>query len=93
MRGKGIGTDRWRMIAGPVANNGLWVVTIFDCLVTYPEHAERARQIMVEAFDSVGVRPTIKTTVIPLECPGCRWGGDPWLLGGQDEPVDIPNFD
>jgi hypothetical protein len=44
------------------AIEGIWVVTIHDCLVTYPEHAERVSQIMVEAFESVGVRPTIKIT-------------------------------
>ena len=43
------------MIAGPVAIEGIWVVTIHDCLVTYPEHAERVSQIMVGAFESVGV--------------------------------------
>jgi hypothetical protein len=44
------------------ALEGIWVVTIHDCLVTYPEHAERVGQIMVEAFGSVGVSPTIKVT-------------------------------
>ena len=37
------------------ALEGIWAVTIHDCLVTYPENAERVRQIMVEAFESVGV--------------------------------------
>jgi hypothetical protein len=37
-------------------------VTIHDCLVTCAEPAERVRQIMVEAFESVGIRPTIKVT-------------------------------
>ena len=37
------------------ALEGIWVVTIHDCLVTYPEQAERVRQIMVEAFESVGI--------------------------------------
>jgi hypothetical protein len=41
---------------------GIWVVTIHDCLVTYPELAERVRQIMVEAFGSVWATPTIKIT-------------------------------
>jgi hypothetical protein len=38
----------------------IWVVTIHDCLVAYPEQAERVRLIMDESFGSVGVRPTIK---------------------------------
>jgi hypothetical protein len=46
------------------ALEGVWVVTIHDCLVTYPEHAERVSQIMTEAFGSVGVRPTIKVTAL-----------------------------
>ena len=37
-------------------------MTIHDCLVTYPEHAERVCQIMEDAFESVGIRPTIKVT-------------------------------
>ncbi len=44
------------------AIEGIWVVTIHDCPFTYPEHAERVRQIMVEAFESVGVSLTIKVT-------------------------------
>ncbi len=44
------------------AMEGIWAVTIDTCLVTYPEHAERVSQIMVEAFGSVGVSPTIKVT-------------------------------
>ena len=28
------------MIAGPVAIEGIWVVTIHDCPFPYPEHAE-----------------------------------------------------
>ena len=44
------------------ALEGIWVVTIHDCLVTYPENAERVSRIMEEAFGSVGVRPTIKVT-------------------------------
>jgi hypothetical protein len=44
------------------ALDGIWVVTIHDCLVTYPEQAERVSQIMEAAFGSVGVRPTIKFT-------------------------------
>ena len=41
------------------ALEGIWAVTIHDCLVTYPENAERVRLIMVEAFESVEVSPTI----------------------------------
>lgn len=44
------------------ALEGIWVVTIHDCLVTFPEQAERVRQIMTEAFGTVGARPTIKVT-------------------------------
>ena len=49
------------------ALEGIWAVTIHDCLVTYPENAERVRQIMVEAFESVGVSPTIKITAFNQE--------------------------
>ena len=42
------------------------MVTIHDCLVTYPEHAERSRRIMEQAFGSVGIRPTIKITSFDL---------------------------
>jgi hypothetical protein len=41
---------------------GIWVVTIHDCLVTYPKQDERVKQIMLEAFESAGVMPTIKIT-------------------------------
>jgi hypothetical protein len=44
------------------ALEGIWVVTIHDCLVTYPAQAERVREIMDEAFGSVGIKPTIKVT-------------------------------
>ena len=44
------------------ALEGIWVVTIHDCLVTYPEQAARVCCIMEEAFGSVGIRPTIKVT-------------------------------
>ena len=54
------------------ALEGIWVVTIHDCLVTYPEQAERVRQIMVEAFESVGVRPTIKITAFNQEAQDAR---------------------
>jgi hypothetical protein len=58
------------------ALEGIWVVTIHDCLVTYPEHAERVRQIMVEAFESVGLTPTIKVTAFNQEAQEAR-RGDP----------------
>ena len=45
------------------ALEGIWVVTIHDCLVTVPEQAERVREIMVEAFGAVGIKPTIKVMV------------------------------
>src|SRR4051794_3929802 len=32
------------------ALEGIWVVTIHDCLVTFPELAERVSQIMEDAF-------------------------------------------
>ena len=54
------------------ALEGIWVVTIHDCLVTFPEHAERVKQIMEEAFESVGVRPTIKITAFNQEAQEAR---------------------
>ena len=48
------------------ALEGIGVVTIYDCLVTYPDNAERFSRIMVEAFGSVGIRPTIKVTAFDL---------------------------
>ena len=53
------------------AVEGIWVVTIHDCLVTYPENAERVSQIMVEAFESFGGKPTIK--VIAFGCNRSRY--------------------
>jgi hypothetical protein len=44
------------------ALEGIWVVTIHDCLVTYPEQAEGVKQILMGAFESAGVTPTIKIT-------------------------------
>jgi hypothetical protein len=44
------------------ALEGIWVVTIHDCLVTYPEQAERVRQMMEKAFESVEVTPMITIT-------------------------------
>jgi len=51
---------------------GIWVVTIHDCLVTYPEQTKRVSQITVEAFESVGVTPTIKITAFNHEAQGAR---------------------
>ena len=42
------------------------MVTIHDCLVTYPDNAEGVRRIVEQAFGSVGIRPTIKVTVFDL---------------------------
>ncbi len=68
-------------------------MTIHDGLVTCPERAERVKQIMVEAFESVGVGPTVKLTAFDLEAqdaprsdPGTRldresswnWLTKPW---------------
>jgi hypothetical protein len=54
------------------ALDGIWVVTIHDCLVTYPDQAERVREIMVEAFESLGVTPTIKITAFNVEAQDAR---------------------
>ena len=69
------------------ALEGIWVVTIHDCLVTIPDQAERVRQIMVEAFESVGVRPTIKITAFDSSYQdahrshlGCWWEIEPVCL-------------
>lgn len=44
------------------ALEGIWVVTIHDCLVTFPEYAQRVSRVMAEAFGTVGARPAIKVT-------------------------------
>jgi hypothetical protein len=54
------------------ALEGIWVVTIHDCLVTFPDQAERVRQIMEESFGSVGATPTIKVTAFNLEAQEAR---------------------
>ena len=54
------------------ALEGIWVVTIHDCLVTYPEQAERVQQMMIAAFESVGVRPTIKITAFDSSSQDAR---------------------
>ena len=51
----------------------IWLMTIHDCLVTYPAHAERVRRIMVEAFESFGGNPTIKVTAFNLNVLEARW--------------------
>jgi hypothetical protein len=63
------------------AVEGIWAVTIHDCLVTYPEHAERVKHIMEEAFRSVGVNPTIKVKSFDLEAQDPRYGD---LVVGMD---------
>jgi hypothetical protein len=50
----------------------IWVMTIHDCLVTYPDQAERVREIMIEAFESVGVTPRIKITAFNVEAQDAR---------------------
>jgi hypothetical protein len=50
------------------------VVTIHDCLVTFPEHAERVCRIMAEAFETVGARPTIKVTAFDQDGHGEPYG-------------------
>jgi hypothetical protein len=71
------------------ALEGIWVVTIHDCLVTYPEQAERVRQIMEEAFGSVSVKPTIKITAFNQEAQDARRGdADSWV--DLREPVYDP---
>ena len=42
------------------------MVTIHDCLVTYPYNAERVSRIMEQAFGSVGIRPTVNVTAFDL---------------------------
>ena len=54
------------MVVRRCALEGIWVVTIHDCLVTYPDNAERVSRIMEQAFGSVGIRPTIKVTAFDL---------------------------
>ena len=54
------------------ALEGIWVVTIHDCLVTYLDNAERVSRIMEQAFGSVGIRPTIKVTAFDLNVQEAR---------------------
>jgi hypothetical protein len=56
------------------ALEGIWVVTIHDCMVTYPEQADRVSQILIEAFGSVGVTPTIKIKSFDLDAQEARCG-------------------
>ena len=48
------------------------MVTIHDCLVTYPDNAERVSRIMEQAFGSVSIRPTIKVTAFDQEAQDAR---------------------
>jgi len=48
------------------------MVPTHDCLVTCEEHTERSRRIMEEAFGSVGIKPTIKTTAFNQEAEAAR---------------------
>ena len=60
----------------------VWVVTIHDWLVTYPDNAERFSRIMEQAFGSVSIKPSIKVTAFDLKAPGSPLGQSR-LLGGQ----------
>ncbi len=62
-------------------------MTIHDCLVTYPEQAERVRQIMVEASESVGVSPTIKITAFNQETQEARRSDPGSWLDGQSQLI------
>ena len=48
------------------------MVPTHDCPVTCEEHAEKVKQIMVEAFESVGIKPTVKTTALDLNAQDAR---------------------
>jgi hypothetical protein len=50
----------------------VWVVTVYNCLVTYPEHGERARRIMEQAFGSLWIKPTVKVTAFNQEAQEAR---------------------
>ena len=50
----------------------VWVVTIHDWLVSYPDNAERVSRIMEQAFGSVGIRPTVKVTAFDLNVQEAR---------------------
>ncbi len=54
------------------------MVTIHDCLVAQADQAKTVREIMVEAFESVGVRPTIKVAAFDQEAQD-RHKGDPGM--------------
>ena len=54
------------------ALEGIWVVTSHDCLVTYPDNAERVSRIMEQALGSVGIRTTIKVTAFDLNVLAAR---------------------
>ena len=44
----------------------VWVVTIYNCLVTYLDNTEMVSRIMEQAFGLVGIRPMIKVTAFDL---------------------------
>ena len=48
------------------------MVTIHDCLVTYPGNAERVSRIMEQGFGSVSIKPSIKVTASNLEAQDAR---------------------
>jgi hypothetical protein len=48
------------------------MVPTHDCPVTCEEHAEKVKQIIVEAFESVGIKPTIKTPDFDLNAQEAR---------------------
>ena len=48
------------------------MVTIYDCLVTYLDNAERVSRMMEQAFGSVNIRPTIKVTAFDLNVQEAR---------------------
>ena len=57
------------------ALEGIWVVTTYDCLVTNPEHAERVKEIVVEALESAGVTLTIGIMAFNEKLEDARCGG------------------
>jgi len=51
---------------------GIWVVTVHDCLVTDPDNAERSRRINVEALGSMGVKRRNKIRAFNLNAQDAR---------------------
>ena len=60
------------MVVQRCALEGVWVVTIYNCLVTYPDNAERVSRIMEQAFGSVSIKPSIKVTAFNLNAEEAR---------------------